>query len=465
MKLLSEEILKIRKEYKLTQQELADRIYVTRQAVSKWECDKAFPSLDVIEKIKEEFNVDLNELIKDEEIKTTVVSNNAAIKKLKKTNKLLIVGVITIVAIALITAAILLFSNSSKKEPNMKINVDIDYNYVTWTELLNAEYYEIIIDDRVVGTAESSGFQWSNYNVSGKTGSVHTIQVKAYERVYDKKYPSVKYSELVGISNEVNFTKSDPVIHKYLDIKDISKNAYFTGSGATSIVYFRTRLFGLFKINVYLNDSDTPYDAKDVYIRYINSNSKGRILRYNNEYYFYVDVPTNPYDEDGDLISKPEDYRMSVQIAYQKYKKYRIEFVQEQMDFSDDVISASSVMDTFKNAYDTEYLERESEFPVFSKNMFPIHCVSYEINTTFDVSGKKLSVFADDLRIIKVSFVIFDENENIIGYADNDLLDESQIGKCSMVIPYLQNYSGKFYIAINVWNSNPDDVDITIRIE
>ncbi|MBQ2380170.1 MAG: 1-acyl-sn-glycerol-3-phosphate acyltransferase, partial [Akkermansia sp.] len=123
-------------------------------------------------------------------------------------------------------------------------------------------------------------------------------------------------------------------------------NAYFTGSGATSIVYFRTRLFGLFKINVYLNDSDTPYDAKDVYIRYINSNSKGRILRYNNEYYFYVDVPTNLYDEDGDLISKPEDYRMSVQIAHQKYKKYRIEFVQEQMDFSDDVISASSVMDT-----------------------------------------------------------------------------------------------------------------------
>lgn len=67
-------------------------------------------------KIKEEFNVDLNELVTEEEIKLTVVSNNAAIKKLNKTNKLLIAGILTIVVIVLITATVSLFFNSGRKE-------------------------------------------------------------------------------------------------------------------------------------------------------------------------------------------------------------------------------------------------------------------------------------------------------------------------------------------------------------
>lgn len=465
MKLLSEEILKIRREHKLTQQEFADRIYVTRQAVSKWECDKTFPSADVVKKIKEEFGVDLNELITEEKIKSSVLSNNAVIKKLNKTNKLLIVGVLTIVVIAITTSIILLFGNFGKQVSNIQIEIDTKYNYVTWTELLNAEYYEIVIDDRVVGKSESSGYQWQNYNVSGKNGTIHTLKIRAYEIVYDNKHPSVKYGKLIGSSNEMNFIKSDPAITEYIEIKDIFKNTYFTGGDSSEIINFRTRLFGLFKINVYLNDSNTPYNAKDVYIRYINSNSRGRILRNNNEYYFYVEVPSNIYDEDGDLMTKPEDYEMSVQIAYQPYKKFKIELVQEKMNFSENVISASSVLDTFKNAYDTEYLAMYSYFPVFSKNKLPIDCVSYEITTTLDIRGKKISVFADDARIRHVSFVIFDENENIIAYAENDLSDYSQIGKCSMFIPFFHNYSGKIYIAINVWNNNPDDVDITITIE
>ena len=83
MRLLSEEIKRIREEHNLTQQALADRIYVTRQAISKWECDKAFPSSDVIKKIKEEFNVDLNELITEEDIKTSIIKNNSELNKLK----------------------------------------------------------------------------------------------------------------------------------------------------------------------------------------------------------------------------------------------------------------------------------------------------------------------------------------------------------------------------------------------
>lgn len=168
MKLLSEEILKIRKEHKLTQQELADKIYVTRQAVSKWECNKAFPSQEVINKIKEEFSVDLNELLTEEEIKSSIVSNNVAIRKLNTMNKFLIVGFSIIAIVVIVFSIILIVNNLKKQTVNMEIDVDIKYNYVTWTELVDADYYIILIDGKPVGRTETSGFQWSNNKVSGK---------------------------------------------------------------------------------------------------------------------------------------------------------------------------------------------------------------------------------------------------------------------------------------------------------
>lgn len=60
---LGEKIIRIREENNLTQEEMAARIYVTRQAVSKWERGLAYPSLDVLRLIPREFKVSMNELL------------------------------------------------------------------------------------------------------------------------------------------------------------------------------------------------------------------------------------------------------------------------------------------------------------------------------------------------------------------------------------------------------------------
>ena len=59
---ISEKILSIRESHGLTQKEFAARVFVTRQAVSKWEKGKSLPSLEAIECICKEFNVPLEEL-------------------------------------------------------------------------------------------------------------------------------------------------------------------------------------------------------------------------------------------------------------------------------------------------------------------------------------------------------------------------------------------------------------------
>lgn len=69
---LGERIYKLRTEKNLSQGDLADRLEVSRQSVSKWENNNAVPDLDKIIALSEIFEVSLDELVKG---KTTTVEN------------------------------------------------------------------------------------------------------------------------------------------------------------------------------------------------------------------------------------------------------------------------------------------------------------------------------------------------------------------------------------------------------
>lgn len=60
---LSETIIKIREDNNLTQDEMAEKIFVTRQAISKWERGISYPSLDVLRLISKEFKISMNNLL------------------------------------------------------------------------------------------------------------------------------------------------------------------------------------------------------------------------------------------------------------------------------------------------------------------------------------------------------------------------------------------------------------------
>lgn len=58
-----ERLIKLRDERKLSQQELADMLDVTRQTVSRWESGKSYPSIPQIAGICRTFHIDANELL------------------------------------------------------------------------------------------------------------------------------------------------------------------------------------------------------------------------------------------------------------------------------------------------------------------------------------------------------------------------------------------------------------------
>lgn len=65
-----EKLKKIRTDNKLTQDELAQNIFVTRTAISKWESGRGYPSIDSLKTISGFFGVTIDELLSGEEVIT-----------------------------------------------------------------------------------------------------------------------------------------------------------------------------------------------------------------------------------------------------------------------------------------------------------------------------------------------------------------------------------------------------------
>ncbi|MCT4458187.1 XRE family transcriptional regulator [Lactiplantibacillus paraplantarum] len=79
---IGKRIREYRKIYNLSQEQLADKIFVSRQTVSNWENNKTYPDIQIIVSLSILFNVSLDELIREdlEEMKMKI-SNNKATKR------------------------------------------------------------------------------------------------------------------------------------------------------------------------------------------------------------------------------------------------------------------------------------------------------------------------------------------------------------------------------------------------
>lgn len=65
---ISEKILSLRKAHDLTQEQLAEKLDVSRQSISKWESGQAMPEIDKITVLSNVFHVTTDYLLKPSEI-------------------------------------------------------------------------------------------------------------------------------------------------------------------------------------------------------------------------------------------------------------------------------------------------------------------------------------------------------------------------------------------------------------
>ena len=64
----SEKLQQLRKQRNLTQEELAEAIYVSRTAISKWESGRGYPSVDSLKALSKFFSVPIDTLLSGEQV-------------------------------------------------------------------------------------------------------------------------------------------------------------------------------------------------------------------------------------------------------------------------------------------------------------------------------------------------------------------------------------------------------------
>ena len=74
---INEKIYSLRKEHNLSQEELADKLNVSRQTVSKWELGESCPDFDKIVPLCEVFNIGTEELLRDNK-EVNILEDNSA---------------------------------------------------------------------------------------------------------------------------------------------------------------------------------------------------------------------------------------------------------------------------------------------------------------------------------------------------------------------------------------------------
>lgn len=86
---LGEKLSKLRKENNYTQEQLADVLGISRQAISKWESDITYPETDKLIRICKLFNCSIDYLLIEDEICSNQKNKNTSICKLLPENQLL----------------------------------------------------------------------------------------------------------------------------------------------------------------------------------------------------------------------------------------------------------------------------------------------------------------------------------------------------------------------------------------
>ena len=203
-----------RRKLNMTQKDLADKLYVSDKAVSKWERGLCFPDISVLIPLIENLNISLYDLLRgekmnkkevEETLKNTINFSNNELKRNKK--KYTIISLI-IIFIIVLTGIVTFIINNKNNDISGIVDKDTIYDisyysdYKTSLKSTNGENIELIIMKLPLNWLErqieiNSDTIKINYNVTYKN------VVKAYD---DEDY--VKEA-IINIASVIFTTVSD----------------------------------------------------------------------------------------------------------------------------------------------------------------------------------------------------------------------------------------------------------------
>ena len=110
-------IAKERKNNKLTQKELADKLRLSEKTISKWECGKGLPEVSLMQPLCKELNISVNDLLNGEKDtkEEQAIIDYVNYEKKKSKKKIIIITTISILLITFILLTTIYFFNNYGK--------------------------------------------------------------------------------------------------------------------------------------------------------------------------------------------------------------------------------------------------------------------------------------------------------------------------------------------------------------
>ena len=126
---IGKKIMELRKKNGLSQEELAEKVGVARQTISKWELGETSPDLKQSKELSKIFNVSLDELTNND-IKDVLVEKTSNTEKLAGlTLKIIKIMVILIIVLPiLLVVSRIIFKNIHEKRSGRLMNISIKCN-------------------------------------------------------------------------------------------------------------------------------------------------------------------------------------------------------------------------------------------------------------------------------------------------------------------------------------------------
>lgn len=306
---INERLYELRKNNNWSQEELAEKLNVSRQTVSKWESSKTIPELEKLVKLSEIYNISLDELIKGVTSETISKENsNKKLSKLKLFIKKHLKKIIVLLAIIIALCIVIFFINIARR---FSIIYDFSKNY--------KERFQVIgntksgtVDEHIISRDLNSfkeTFKRYSYYVS-EDASEKLLKITEYEEVdgyHDVKEKKIIEETYIDFKNVDDNGQIDKVvkINKKTGAKEIINDYKFESpmnNSTTSLNHYYAFICGWDEV---FSDKEMAYDFDNKFLKVGNqyiwtnqsiNNSKDNVSAYLNDIEVYVSLEN--YKED-----------------------------------------------------------------------------------------------------------------------------------------------------------------------
>ena len=140
-----EKLQQLRKQKGLTQEQLAEKMFVSRTAVSKWESGKGYPNLDSLKYLSEIFSVSIDDLLSGEELISLAETENQT--NIRNTLRV-VFGILDVMALSFIFLPLY-----GQKQDGFIQLVNL-FAYQDTADFIRVAYFLVLILMALVGVTE-----------------------------------------------------------------------------------------------------------------------------------------------------------------------------------------------------------------------------------------------------------------------------------------------------------------------